>query len=84
MTPAMCCSLPNEVTLSVDDGIECHFGVRCICLACIAACFCCMQVVQTDEAIFDAVQAKFSTLTASLLPKLVCPVAPAVCLAMAC
>lgn len=30
-----------------------------------------MQVIQTDEAVFDAVEAKFSTLTAGLLPKLV-------------
>lgn len=32
-----------------------------------------MQVVQADEAVFDAVQAKFTLLTANLLPKLVCP-----------
>ena len=56
---------------------EHDFEVRKIRLACITACFCCMQVVQTDEAVFDAVRAKFATLTASLLPKLVCLLAPA-------
>ena len=30
-----------------------------------------VQVVQADEAVFDAVQAKFAALTISLLPKLV-------------
>lgn len=32
---------------------------------------CCIQVVQTDEAVFEAVQDKFVALTANLLPKLV-------------
>ena len=30
-----------------------------------------MQVVQADEAVFDAVEDKFAALTANLLPKLV-------------
>jgi len=32
---------------------------------------CCMQVVQTDEVVFEAIQDKFVALTANLLPKLV-------------
>jgi len=32
---------------------------------------CCMQVVQTDEAVFEAIQDKFVALTFNLLPKLV-------------
>ncbi len=32
---------------------------------------CCMQVVQTDEAVFETIQDKFVALTANLLPKLV-------------
>ena len=39
---------------------------------CVAVC----QVVQADEAVFDAVEEKFATLTANLLPKLVSINAP--------
>lgn len=52
----------------------CKARVKCIPLLTMWHALYCMQVVQTAEAVFDAVQAKFSALSASLLPKLVCPV----------